>query len=431
MKAFENSIVKFGGSSLADAAAMEEAAQIMEKDPRRRFAVVSAPGKGKHAAVKITDLLLAAAGGDFHAYQTVRERFLRMAAAFGAESRMEEALSLLPPPGSPLLAPLGRDYCVSRGEYFCALLFAWRLGWEICDAGEIIRFGEGGSFEEEATLHAIREKLRGKEKLVIPGFYGRKPDGCIRTFPRGGSDITGALLAAALGLRYENLTDVPGVLAADPRIVPDPPVVPTVTFGEMRQLSRYGAGVLQEDALLPAAKAGIPIRLGLNRDGGESGSDILPLAKNRRLPFYARSAKGGYTLLRVKRQDGFGNENGFLRKLTETTEDCGIPIEALCAYGERVDLLLPTPALMGLRRRLLHRLFRAVHPAHAEFTDEIALFTAAGCDEATILSALKKNGIPVYTSLFAGELPLFGIPSSCLQAALRIEILPSEANRTV
>lgn len=411
-------VVKFGGSSLCDAAHLQKAADLIRRDPARRIAVVSAPGKGDGEREKITDLLIRAREGDGTALEAVCRRFRALYAACGWKGGAEETLAAL---GSPGILACGRGYFISRGEYLCGRLLARLLSWHFLDAAEVVRFFPDGRLDEETTLSLLREGLCDGLPTVLPGFYGSDSEGVVHLLPRGGSDLTGALAAAAIGADlYENLTDVPGVFTADPRKAADAAPIPALGFAEMRQLSHFGAGVLQEDTLLPAEAAGVPIRLGLTSDGGASGSDLLPRPPENRPPFFARSGKGGYTLLTVSRAEG---SEGLCGGVLDTLAGCGIPMEGCCAYGDTVTLLLPTASLTGLRRRLLHRLCRAVHPDLALLRDGMAALQAAGENALfEALDRLRRRKIPVEALFFRGELqghlPLFCIPEGRLEEAL-------------
>ena len=408
-------VVKFGGSSLSDSEKTAAAVRILEEDESRTVAVLSAPGKSKEERQKVTDALLSAWAGDTDAYDAVCARFRAIAAAFGiGDADTEEILCHLPPPDALFCRALGRDHYISRGEYCMARLFARIIGWQFVDAAELIVFDEDGRYDQKASEKKIRRTLKPGCRYVIPGFYGGTPSGVIRTFPRGGSDTTGAIIAAAMGMRYENLTDVGGVYCADPRILPDAARLPAISHREMRFLSHFGAGVLQEDTLLPAASEGIPIRLGLAETGGRDGSDILPLVPDRPL-FYARSGRCGYTLLSVVKRSP---EGGDIAKVLLTVNGCGIGTEAVTAFSDEVLLLLESRQLAGLRRRLLHRLFRGVHPDHAVFRDGVAVLAMIG--EAP-LTRFREEGIPILACFSQAGRRLVCVGEELLDAAIRIE----------
>ena len=271
--------VKFGGSSLADAAQFQKVKAIIEADPGRRFVVPSAPGKRHAKDTKITDLLyrcqkLAAEGLDFsESLEIIRERYLEIAKSLSIRFDPTEELEKI---GAHLKEGATKDYAASRGEYLNGLLLSDYLGFPFVDAAEVVCFNAAGIFQMEETMQKMRKRLSEMECAVIPGFYGAAPDGDIITFSRGGSDITGSLVARAVrAAMYENWTDVSGVLVADPRIVPNAAVINTVTYEELRELSYMGATVLHEDAIFPVRAAGIPINIRNTNDPSAPGTLIV------------------------------------------------------------------------------------------------------------------------------------------------------------
>ncbi|MDO4355076.1 MAG: hypothetical protein Q4E13_01035 [Clostridia bacterium] len=237
-------VCKFGGTSLAGVQQIEAVRRIVRDDPRRRLIVASAPGRRYAGDEKITDLLIR------RAVEPARRRLQSLADAAGAS--VDVSL--------PASAPI--DFLASRGEFYSARILAHALGFDFVDAAELIRFRSDGQVDFSATAAAIRRTLRAGQRAVIPGFYGALPDGLVHTLPRGGSDTTGALVAAALRAeRYENFTDVPGLFDADPALIAEARPVMHAAYDEVRLLSRCGATVLHEDALRPAEQANVPIRL--------------------------------------------------------------------------------------------------------------------------------------------------------------------------
>lgn len=338
-------VCKFGGSSLADAGRVRACAEILRADAARRFAVVSAPGKRFAGDEKITDLLLRAAGGDARALDTALERFAAMAAQLGVnmEGELRRAAAEVPIRGT--------DYAASRGEYLCALLLAKYLGWAFVDAAEVICLRAGRDDVEESCARLLR-RLKPLRNAVIPGFYGADAAGGIRTFPRGGSDITGALVAAALGARlYENWTDVDGLRSADPQLVEGTVRVPTISYRQMRLLSRMGAQVLHPDSLFPVMRAGIPTALKDSFHPERPGT-LVRAGKGTRVPCVSgRTLRSGEALLAALCPDAFAA--------------CGAAVEALRGAGiqprgleARRDQLL-----LRVRGRCLSDGLRALHRA--------------------------------------------------------------------
>ena len=276
-------VAKFGGSSLADAAQFRKVADIVRADPDRRYIVASAPGKRSAADTKVTDLLyrcydLAAAGRVYAAaLEQIRSRYAEIVSTLGVPFDLDSELAVI---DRRLQAAPERDYMASRGEYLNARLLAAFLDVPFRDAADMIRFSAEGNLSE------LSAALSGVDRAVIPGFYGADVEGRIHTFSRGGSDVTGSLVARAVGARlYENWTDVSGMLFTDPRIVPEPGTIDHITYKELRELSYMGASVLHEDAVFPVRKAGIPINIrNTNRpaDAGTMISHDLPPAAAQR-----------------------------------------------------------------------------------------------------------------------------------------------------
>ena len=261
-------VVKFGGSSLADAEHFKQVAQIIKADPSRRYVVPSAPGKRFGSDIKVTDML-------YKCYELIRERAGREIIEKQYSQIVQRYESIIKELGldfdmsgefeyvkNAMLHSSGRDYAASRGEYLNGIILAKYLGFYFIDAESVIFFRENGTFDEEKTNEVLSAELKLHEYAVIPGFYGCMPNGTIKTFSRGGSDITGSIVArAAQADLYENWTDVSGFLMTDPRIVENPCTIDTITYRELRELSYMGATVLHEDAIFPVRYAGIPINI--------------------------------------------------------------------------------------------------------------------------------------------------------------------------
>lgn len=263
-------VVKFGGSSLADGRQFQKAGKIIEKDRARRYVVPSAPGKRAPDDTKVTDMLYTCYGqalleeedtqDSFEVLlQKIRERYDAIIRDLGLGLSLDEEFHSI---RENFTKKIGRDYAASRGEYLNGRIMAEYLGYEFIDAAEVIWFDEMGNFDSEKTQEALSSRLAQAERAVIPGFYGSMPNGKIKTFSRGGSDITGSIVAQAVHADlYENWTDVSGFLVADPRIIERPKEIDVITYRELRELSYMGATVLHEDAIFPVRKEGIPINI--------------------------------------------------------------------------------------------------------------------------------------------------------------------------
>ena len=256
-------VVKFGGSSLANAEQFEKVGDIIRSEESRRFVVPSAPGKRFDGDTKVTDLLYscydaAAKDGDFEKIlEEIKSRYNEIIKGLSLTFSLDEDFQVIK---ENFKAQIGRDYAASRGEYLNGKVMAAYLGYEFVDAADVIRFDKNGNLDSEKTDKLLGKRLSKCENAVVPGFYGAKEDGTVTTFSRGGSDVTGSLVAKAIKAdMYENWTDVSGFLVTDPRIVKDPAVIETITYRELRELSYMGATVLHEDAIFPVRKEGIPV----------------------------------------------------------------------------------------------------------------------------------------------------------------------------
>ena len=258
-------VAKFGGSSVADKIQLTKIRQIIESDPDRKYIVVSAPGKRYDGDSKITDLLYLCKTHMEHnlpyeqVFQVVCDRYTMLQLNLGVNTNLEEEFETI---RKNLIAGESADYMASRGEYLNARIIAAFLGFDFVDTAGLVKFDAKGRFLPEETNEALAAELSKHEKAVLPGFYGSDENGKIKTFSRGGSDITGALVARAMKADvYENWTDVSGFLIADPRIIKDSLPISSISYKELRELSYMGASVLHEDAIYPARIANIPINI--------------------------------------------------------------------------------------------------------------------------------------------------------------------------
>ena len=271
-------VTKFGGSSLADAGQFRKVKDILLMDEARQYVIPSAPGRRFKDDDKVTDLLYRchkqkSAGEDYQdTFDLIAARYMDIAEELGLHVDLGAALDEV---NEKIDAGANADYCASRGEYLNGLLLADFMGWRFLDAAEAVKFTADGAFDAETTNTLMAEKLSGGVPTVVPGFYGSYPDGTVKTFSRGGSDITGAIVARAVEASvYENWTDVSGFLMADPRIVPHPREISSITYKELRELSYMGASVLHEDAMFPVHKAGIPTNIRNTNDPSHPGTII-------------------------------------------------------------------------------------------------------------------------------------------------------------
>ena len=376
--------VKFGGSSLASAEQFQKVKSIVGRDAARRYVVVSAPGRRFPGDEKITDLLyrcqaLRAEGAPFDAeFQMIADRFIGIRDGLGLDLCIEAELDEI---HSRIEAGTTPDYAASRGEYLCAKLLAAYLDFPFIDATEIIRFRDDGTFDDEATQRRAAV-LSETERAVIPGFYGRRRDGSIRTFSRGGSDITGAIVARLTesGV-YENWTDVSGFLMTDPKIVPDAKVIETVTYSELRELSYMGATVLHEDSIFPVRKARIPIHVLNTNDPDAKGTMIVPDSmatdKEHARPLTGIAGRRGYTVITLTK-DNLHNEPGFAYRVLGILARNGIAAERTPSGIDTISLVIDDKRLTGKMDQLYHDIMVECVPDTVEIASCIALIASVG-----------------------------------------------------
>ncbi len=376
-------VAKFGGSSLSDAEQFKKVKEILLSDPDRRYAVPSAPGRRFDDDDKITDLLyrcykLAHTGQSYsECFSQVVERFC------GIVNDLELDLDLLPElheTESEIARQDNADYAASRGEYFCGMILAKYLGWDFIDAAEVVRFDRQGVFAPEWTNEQLGETLREHEHAVIPGFYGSMPSGQVKTFSRGGSDITGALVARAVNaVLYENWTDVSGFLMADPHIIDKPRFIDALTYRELRELSYMGATVLHEDAIFPVRKAGIPTNIRNTNNPDHPGTMISvepsPGSEDRTITGIA--GHKNFTLISIDKAM-MNSELGFGRRVLSVLEDLGISFEHLPTGIDTMCVVIADKELERHKQEIIDRIQVLCQPDSIEFNSGIALIATVG-----------------------------------------------------
>lgn len=376
-------VAKFGGSSVADALQIGKIKNIIENDPDIHYVVVSAPGKRFSDDSKVTDLLYLCKAHIEHnlpyqqIFQVICDRFMAVEVNLGVNVGLKEAFEEI---RKNLEAGASADYIASRGEHLNAMLIAAYLGFDFVDSSRIVRFDEKGRFMEELTNKEIAEKLKHHERAVIPGFYGAKVDGTIKTFSRGGSDITGALVARAVGADvYENWTDVSGFLMADPRIVKDPKPISTVSYKELRELSYMGASVLHEDAIYPARIANIPINIRNTNEPENPGTMITsePAKLEEGQIIAGIAGSKDFTVITMYKAL-LSSERGFIRKMSGVLEDFDIPIEHIPSGVDTLSVVISNKQLGGKLEDILDEFERQLKPDHMEVSDDIALIATVG-----------------------------------------------------
>jgi len=384
----ENIVCKFGGTSLADAAQIRKVASIVRADSRRRFVVVSAPGKRDKNDAKITDLLLtcwhlAAQHLDYREpLQLIRARYDEIARdleiaplSFPLDDMASELEKLSNSDDSSLAS---RDWMAARGEFCHALLIAAFLGAQFVPAGECIRFDEQGALDPVSYANLAANLSDPGAIYVIPGFYGRDPAGRIKTFPRGGSDITGAVVARAVGASvYENWTDVSGLLMADPRVVAHPKPIGEVTYRELRELAYMGASVLHEETIFPASQAGIPIQIKNTNAPGEIGTRIVASRDAREGAIVGIAGRKGFSTITIEKAL-MNQSRGFGRRVLEVLETNGVAFEHMPTAIDSLSVIIGDEGFEAKESAILEELERTLQPDRIESLPKMALIATVG-----------------------------------------------------
>lgn len=376
-------VVKFGGTSLADAEQFRKVREIVLADGERRYVVPSAPGKRHQGDHKITDLLYLCQAHVQQAvpfdevFEVIARRYLEIVADLGLPLDLRPELDKIK---RKIAAGASADYAASRGEYLNGLIIAGFLGYEFVDPAECIFFTADGALDYERTQAAIGGRLAATPRAVIPGFYGALPDGGIKTFPRGGSDITGAIVARGVGADlYENWTDVSGFLMADPRVVPNPKPIKSLTYRELRELAYMGATVLHEEAIFPVREAGIPINIKNTNAPGDPGTLIV---RDADLTVHTGSITGiagrkGFTVIAVEKTL-MHQEIGFGRKLLSVLEENGISFEHMPSGIDTISVVVSDTQLNHKLERVIAEIRRRCQPDAIDVHPDMALIATVG-----------------------------------------------------
>ncbi len=382
MKKSQIVVAKFGGSSLADTGQFRKVKGILDADPARRYVVPSAPGKRGSADEKVTDLLYrccekAGAGEDYAAdLMKIRMRYQEIAAGLGLEISLEKEFAVME---QALADGAGAQYAASRGEYLNGILLAAYLGFEFVDAAEVICFDKDGRFEAERTNVFLKERLMEIERAVIPGFYGADDAGSIHTFSRGGSDVTGALVARAVQADlYENWTDVPGFLLTDPGIVGHPKKIDAMTYAELRELSYRGATVLHEDAVFPVRREGIFVPFCNTNDPGGRGTLIFRGASpGKEGTITGIAGKKNFVAISIAK-NRMNAQPGFCRKMLEAFEENAIAFEHMPSGIDTISVILSREEYNRKKEALMDSLRRLLQPDKITVDEDMALVTVVG-----------------------------------------------------
>lgn len=374
-------VAKFGGSSLADAGQFAKVKGIIEADEARVYVVPSAPGKRYDADEKITDLLyrcyaLMQNKEDYaEPFQAICRRYIEIRDQLRLNVDIEHHLEQV---RFGIESGLGEDYAASRGEYLNGLLLADYLGYDFIDAAEVVLFDSQAVFDASRTSEAMRARLARHPRAVIPGFYGSLPDGKVHTFSRGGSDISGAIVAAAAKADvYENWTDVSGFLMADPRIVPNPRPITSITYRELRELSYMGASVLHDESIFPVRQAGIPVNIRNTNRPGDPGTMIVRGASRSRNVITGIAGRKGFTAIAIEKAM-MNSELGFGRRVLQALEDCGVSFEHLPTGIDTMTVVVQDANLQGKEQEVIQRIERQCKPDHVEIISGLSVIATVG-----------------------------------------------------
>ena len=425
-------VAKFGGSSLADAAQFRKVKEIVESDPARRYVVPSAPGRRSSGDEKVTDLLYCCYGRAVNGenykevLERIRARYEEIIRELHLGVTLDRQFAVIE---EAFLAGAGEEYAASRGEYLNAILLADFLGYEFIDAATVICFDKNGEFESEKTNQVMSERLANTENAVIPGFYGAMPNGQVKTFSRGGSDVTGSIVARALKADvYENWTDVSGFLVADPRIVENPKPIAIITYKELRELSYMGASVLHESAIFPVRKEGIPINIRNTNAPEDKGTMIVETTCS--IPeciITGIAGKKGFVAINIDK-DMMNSEIGFGRKVLQVFEDNGISFEHMPSGIDTMTVIVHQDEFVEKEQKVLAELHRAVNPDSIELESNLALIAVVGRgmknsvgNAANVISALSNAKINVkMIDQGSSELNIIvGVRNRYFEAAIR------------
>ena len=402
-------VLKFGGSSMADAKQFEKVKSIVQADPSRKVVIVSAAGKRFSDDHKLTDLLylchahLKYGVACDNVFDMIRSRYMEIRDELGLKTDLESEFDAL---RKKMDKGISQDELVSRGEYFAARLMADYLGYDFLDSELWLRFKLDGTVDQEVSYEALSRAASGR-RVVIPGFYGTMPDGSIKTFTRGGSDITGALAAAALDADvYENWTDVSGFLMADPRIVKDPLPIERITYSELRELSYIGAQVLHEGTIFPVREKNIPLNIRNTNQPDHPGTMIResfdePEEKADSSFITGIAGRKDFSVITITK-NGMSNEAGVLRRVLEILEKYQLVVEYLPSGIDSVSLVVAADKLRPCQYQILGEIQKALKPDTIHVTEDMAIVAAVGRKMAfkpgisgKIFAALGENGINI------------------------------------
>ncbi len=375
-------VVKFGGSSLASAEQFEKVGAIIRSDKDRCYVVPSAPGKRNSKDTKVTDMLysayaLAESGKNFDKeLEAIKVRYQEIIDGLKLDLSLEKEFEKVK---ADFKKKAGENYAASRGEYLNSIIMANYLGYEFIDAAEVIFFDNDGNFMADKTNEVLSERLKNCERAVVPGFYGAKLDGTIKTFSRGGSDVTGSIVAKAAKVDvYENWTDVSGFLVADPRVIENPKGIETITYRELRELSYMGASVLHEDAIFPVRKEGIPINIRNTNAPQDKGTWIVEdTCQRSKYTITGIAGKKGFCAINIEK-DGMNSEVGFGRKVLQAFEENGISFEHVPSGIDTMTVFAHQSEFEEKEQNVLATIHKLASPDSIDLEADLALIAVVG-----------------------------------------------------
>lgn len=375
-------VVKFGGSSLASASQFAKVGKIVRSDEERKFVVPSAPGKRTPEDTKVTDMLYscyaaAEAGENFKDKLTaIRHRYEEIIKGLSLNISLDDEFKVIT---ENFKKKAGKDYAASRGEYLNGIIMAAYLGYEFVDAADVIKFDMEGNFDAERTNELLSARLEGVERAVVPGFYGSYEDGRVKTFSRGGSDVTGSIVAKAVKAEvYENWTDVSGFLIADPRIVDKPEGIETITYRELRELAYMGASVLHEDAIFPVRAEGIPINIKNTNAPEDNGTWIVEsTCQKSKYVITGIAGKKGFCSVNVDKAM-MNSEVGYGRRVLQAFEENGISFEHVPSGIDTMTVFVHQDEFMHKEQKVVSALHRLAKPDYIDIESDLALIAVVG-----------------------------------------------------
>ncbi len=375
-------VVKFGGSSLASAEQFEKVGSIIRAEEERRFVVPSAPGKRYKEDTKVTDMLyacydLAEHGKDFKAQlEEIKQRYEEIINGLKLNMSLDEEFKTIE---KNFKEKAGKDYAASRGEFLNGKVMAVYLGFDFIDSATVIFFNDDGSFDAEKTNKVLSKKLEKMDNAVIPGFYGSYADGRVKTFSRGGSDITGSIVAKAIHADvYENWTDVSGILVTDPRIIENPQKIDTITYLELRELAYMGFSVLHEDAIFPVRQEGIPINIRNTNAPSDSGTWIVgSTGQKSKFIITGIAGKKGFCAVNIEK-DMMNSEIGFGRKVLQAFEENDISFEHLPSGIDTMTVFVHQDEFMDKEQKVVSAIQRMAKPDKIDIESDLALIAVVG-----------------------------------------------------